>query len=75
MVEREPIVYPQLGSLTFRDYREQREHDIIANNPPLIYESFKLDHSFRYGVGLYSVVDAVSITRVVIEQAICYVCR
>ena len=70
MVEREPMVYPQLGNLTFRDYCAQRESDIIANHPPLIYESFKLDYSFRYGVGLYIVVDAMSITRPVIERAI-----
>ena len=33
-------------------------------------ESFRLDTAYRYGIGLYIVIDAVSINRMVIEQAI-----
>jgi hypothetical protein len=62
--------YDKLNGLSFREYWEKLENEIARNEPPVIYESFRVDTSFRYGIGLYIVVEAGSINRMVIEQAI-----
>ena len=62
--------YDKLNGLSFKDYWEKLENEIARNESPVIYESFMLDTSYRYGIGLYIVIDAGSINRIVIEQAI-----
>jgi len=62
--------YDKLNGLSLREYWEKLENEIARNEPPVIYESFRLDTSYRYGIGLYIVIDAGSINRMVIEQAI-----
>jgi len=57
-----------LKGLSFREYWGKLENEIACNEPPVIYESFRLDTSYRYGIGLYIVIDAGSINRMVIEQ-------
>lgn len=43
---------------------------ILRDTPPDIYESFRLDRSYQYGIGLEIIVDAPVIERTVIEGAI-----
>lgn len=62
--------YPQFNGMTYRDFCRQLEREIIIYEPPDVYESFKLDHAYEYGIGLHIVVDAEEITQSVIEQAI-----
>lgn len=62
--------YDKLNGLSLREYWEKLENEIARNEPPVIYESFRLDTSYRYGIGLYIVIDAGSINRMVIGQAI-----
>ena len=60
--------YPQFNGMTYRNFCRQLEREIIISEPPAIHESFKLDHSYEYGIGLHIVVDAEEITQSVIEQ-------
>jgi len=62
--------YEKFGGLSFDDYWENLENEIVRNEPPVIYESFRLDTSYRYGIGLHLIIDAERINRMVIEQAI-----
>lgn len=61
---------PQFGGLTYWDYRQQLEREIIEWEPPAVCESFELDRSYAYGTGLHIVVDAEGIDRVTIERLI-----
>lgn len=67
---REDIRYAQFDELTMYEYRQRLMREMIASDPPEIYESFDLDFSFRYGVGLYIVVDADRISYPLIDQTI-----
>lgn len=68
--DKEVVYYPQLNDLTFSQYCQQLEQEIINTRPPLIYESFTTDYSYRYGIGLDIIVDAAEISQAVIEDAI-----
>lgn len=70
LLPKTPIQYLQFDGHTFRDYCLQIEREIIVGEPPEIYESFRLDSSYRYGVGLYIVVDAEAISYSLIDQTI-----
>jgi hypothetical protein len=65
-----PPTYDNLGGLTFGQYAEQWATKEINDHPPVILESFKLDHGFEYGVGVRFVIDTPSLTREVILNAI-----
>jgi hypothetical protein len=70
MLERPHITYDKFGGLTFRDYQEKINEEIIQNEPPAIFESFTLDRSYRYGIGLNIVIHTGEINRASIEEAI-----
>lgn len=70
MVEREPHVYDCFGGLTLPEYKKKSEQEIIANEPPSIYESFEVDSGYQYGTGLIGIVNAEEINRDVIETTI-----
>ncbi len=70
MAEREPRRYDCFGGLMLREYQSKREMEIIENEPPAIYESFKTDPSYEYGTGLRAVVLADEINREVIDATI-----
>ena len=70
-LKKNPVrTYEKLNGLSFKEYWEKLENEIARNEPPVIYESFRLDTSYRYGIGLHIIIDAESINRMVIEQAI-----
>ncbi|MBB6193343.1 hypothetical protein FHS51_003599 [Sphingobium wenxiniae] len=67
---RERRIYEAFGGLTFEEYKEQVEADIIHDEPPPVHESFRTDREYRYGIGLYIVVNAEEIDHEVVETAI-----
>lgn len=68
--ERKQQGYDCFGGLTLNEYTKKCELEIIENDPPEIFESFRMDRSFRYGTGLYAVVSVEEIDRGVIEKTI-----
>lgn len=62
--------YPQLGNLTFSEYTDRREREIIAEEAPEIYEYFKMDRSYVSGIGLDIVVEAEALSYALIDQVI-----
>jgi hypothetical protein len=70
MILPEPKRYAQFGGLTFSEQTQKLESEIIENTPPTVYEFFKADFSYSYGIGLNIVLDVETINRKAIEQAI-----
>lgn len=70
MVKREPIRYAQFDGMTFFEKWEALEAEIVRNEPPTVFESFSLDRSYAYGIGLRIVLDAEVIDQAAIERAI-----
>lgn len=62
--------FEQFGGLTFHEQWRKLEAEIARNEPPVIHESFKLDRSYVYGIGLKIVLDADAINQASIEAAI-----
>lgn len=60
----------QFGGLSYMGFTERTAREIAAGEPPTVYEEFKIDTGYAYGIGLHIVVDAENITKDVIEQAI-----
>ena len=67
---REKRIYEAFGGLTFEEYKEKAATSIIGDEPPPVHESFRTDRKYRYGVGLYIVIDAQETNREVVETAI-----
>jgi hypothetical protein len=70
LVEREPVRYDKLGGLTFYEHWEKMESEIVRSEPPIIHESFEIDRSYAYGIGLQIVLDVDVIDQAAIEAAI-----
>ncbi len=69
-LEDNELTYPQFGGLSYDAYKGKLEAELIANEPPEVYESFKIDREFEDGIGLYVVVDAEYIDKEVVERVI-----
>lgn len=63
-------IYEQFDGRTFSEQCRKYESEILKNEPPKVYESFQVDPSYVYGIGLDIVVDASVINQAVIEQVI-----
>lgn len=59
-----------LDGLTMREYEERAASEILHDTPPQFHESFRLDRSYRYGIGLEIVVDSMIVDRAAIERSI-----
>lgn len=70
LVEQNKPQYEKFGGLTFFEQWEKLESEIVQKTPPTICESFRLDRSYAYGIGLSIVLDVDVINRMAIEQAI-----
>ncbi|BBE08780.1 Uncharacterized protein MCB1EB_0619 [Mycoavidus cysteinexigens] len=70
LAEREEIRFEQFGGLTFHEQWRKLESEIARNEPPVIHESFKLDRSYVYGIGLKIVLDVDVVNQASIEAAI-----
>lgn len=70
VIRPEPRRHAALGGLTIRQHEEKNASAILRNTPPDIHESFRLDRSYRYGIGLEIVVNAPIVDQTVIERCI-----
>jgi len=70
LAERQPMRFEQFSGRTFREQWHKLESEIARDEPPLIYESFKLERGYVYGIGLSIVLDVDVINQVTIESAI-----
>jgi len=70
LLEKPKNVYDKFGGLTYWDYLEKLNEEIIKNEPPEVFESFTKDRSYQYGIGLDIVIHVDEINRVTIEEAI-----
>ncbi|MBG3078773.1 hypothetical protein I4632_00790 [Proteus mirabilis] len=70
LITKEKKQYKKLGGLTYYEKLEELESEIERNDPPLVYESFKIDRSYAYGVGLKIVINTDSINQYIINDAI-----
>ena len=62
--------YDELGGMIRREYEAKLEKEIIATEPPEIFESFTIDNGYEYGIGLNVVIDAELIDRETVERVI-----
>lgn len=70
MVEKPKLVYEKYNGLSYKEYQDKLTEEIILNEPPEIFESFTMDHSYRYGTGLMIVVHVDEINQATIEESI-----
>lgn len=70
MVKREPVRYAQFDGRTLSEQADLLEAKIIRDEPPIVHESFRLDRSYAYGIGLRIVLDLQVINQAAIETAI-----
>lgn len=70
LAECEEMRFEQFDGLTFDEQWRKLESEIARNEPLAIHESFKLDRSYVYGVGLKIVLDVDVINQASIEAAI-----
>lgn len=62
--------YDQFDGRTFYEQWEKAEADVVRDTPITIYESFRTDPDYAYGIGLYMIIDADVINRESVERAI-----
>lgn len=70
LVHREACKYEFFGGLTFYEFVEKREIEIVINDPPAIYCGYDFLPNYAYGLGLRMVVDTPYLSQQVIEDAI-----
>jgi hypothetical protein len=70
MREKPRVEYEKFGGLTYHEYKEKLNEEIIQLEPPEVYESFSTDSTYEYGIGLNVVIHAEEINRGTIEKAI-----
>jgi hypothetical protein len=70
MVPREFARYAKFDGRTLAEQIHLLEAKTTRDEPPAIHESFRLDRSYRYGIGLDIVVDVPIIDRASVEMAI-----
>lgn len=62
--------HEELGGTTLAAYAAKLEAEIIHSEPPSIYESFTINRSYAYGIGLHIIVDVDVIDHATVEGAI-----
>ena len=70
LLEKPKKIYDKFEGLTYREYWDKLTGEIIRNEPPEVFESFKTDRSYRYGIGLKMIIHVGEINRSTIEEAI-----
>lgn len=70
---KEPEIEPELNNLTLSQFVEEYSskliHDDIGDTAP-VFESFEMDKTYRYGIGLFAVADVPEINAETIEAMI-----
>lgn len=67
--------WPELGSKTFFEWRDDKVDELLGQKRSPVFEEYKLDFSYRCGVGLIMTVDEEIITPEVIERHIKRFCE
>ncbi len=65
--------YPSLGNRTRSEWTDEYEENLIKNDTgttALVYESFRIDPEFEYGIGLYAIMDVDTINPATMETMI-----
>ncbi|PHM25104.1 hypothetical protein [Xenorhabdus budapestensis] len=70
LITKEKKRYKKLDGLTYYEELKKLESEIECNEPPFIYESFRVNRSYVYGIGLEIIIDTDSINQSVVEDAI-----
>ncbi len=70
LIPRPKLTYEQYGGLTYGEYQDKLVEEIIRDEPPEVFESFEIDRSYRYGIGLTMVIKAEEVNQAAIEEAI-----
>lgn len=70
VIRSESRHHAALNGLTIREYEDRAASEILHSSPPDIHESFRLDRSYRYGIGLEIVIDSPVVDSAVIERCI-----
>lgn len=70
MIARPKLIYEKFGGLTLHEYQDKLVEEIILHEPPEVFESFTIDRSYRYGIGLNIVINVDEINQAGIEEAI-----
>lgn len=70
IVGRTRVSYPQFGGLTYFDYIEKRQAEVMRDNPPPVTAGYRIQPGYRSGIGLQIIVDEAILTREVIDNAI-----
>ncbi|MDR0499099.1 MAG: hypothetical protein LBH03_05125 [Holophagales bacterium] len=65
-----PPLFPEFGGLSFDDYTQQLEREIIANEPPEMFECFEFNLTETQGLGLKIILDVSAITVPLVNQVI-----
>ncbi|WP_323032382.1 hypothetical protein [Paracoccus sp. (in: a-proteobacteria)] len=58
VIRPEPRRHDALDGLTIREHQERVASEILHDTPPQIHKSFRLDRSYRYGIGLEIIVNS-----------------
>ena len=72
-IMKEPEIKPELNNLTRFQFVEEYSSKLIredTGDTAPVFESFRIDTSYRYGIGLFAVVDAPEINAETIEAMI-----
>jgi hypothetical protein len=70
LIEPKKLCFEKFNELTFFEQLERTESEIVLKTPPTIYETFQIDKSFGYVIGLFIILDVNLIDHSAIEQAI-----
>ncbi|MEN4889771.1 hypothetical protein [Erwinia billingiae] len=70
LVHNEPCKYDFFDGLTFFEFVEKRELEIVINDPPVVHCGYKFLPDYAYGLGVRMVIDAPALSQQVIENAI-----
>lgn len=72
-IMKEPEIKPELNNLTRSQFVEEYSSKLIredTGDTAPVFESFRIDTSYRYGIGLFAVVDVPEINAETIETMI-----
>jgi hypothetical protein len=72
-IMKDPEIEPELNNLTRSDFVEEYSSKLIHEDKgetAPIFESFKINKTYHYGIGLYAIVDAPYINKETIEAMI-----
>lgn len=70
LVTQDKPRYAIFNGLTFNEYTQQLETEIVRDDPPAVYCGYEILPGYAYGIGLRMIVEADALSVEVIEAAI-----